>query len=37
VLGCTELDLLIAPGDVAVPLFDSTALHAQKAVALALG
>jgi aspartate racemase len=36
VLGCTELDLLIGPGDVPVKLFDSTALHAQRAVELAL-
>ena len=37
VLGCTELPLLIRPGDVHVPLFDTTWLHAEAAVKLALG
>ena len=37
VLGCTELPLLIRPGDVRVPLFDTTRLHAEAAVKLALG
>ena len=36
-LGCTEIDLLIGPQDAAVPVFDTTRLHAQKAVELALG
>ena len=36
VLGCTELSLLIRPGDVPVPLFDTTRLHAEAAVKLAL-
>ena len=36
VLGCTELPLLIAPTDVEVPLFDTTRLHAEAAVDLAL-
>lgn len=36
VLGCTELDLLLAPQDVEAPLLDSTALHARAAVDLAL-
>lgn len=36
VLGCTELPLLIRPGDVGVPLFDTTRLHAEAAVELAL-
>jgi aspartate racemase len=35
-LGCTEIDLLIAPQDAFVPVFDTTRLHAQKAVELAL-
>jgi aspartate racemase len=35
-LGCTEIDLLVGPEDAAVPLFDTTRLHAQKAVELAL-
>lgn len=37
VLGCTELPLLIQPSDVRVPLFDTTRLHAEAAVKLALG
>jgi len=37
VLGCTEIMLLVAPGDAAVPLFDTTALHAAAAVAFATG
>jgi aspartate racemase len=36
VLGCTELPLLIRPGDVRVPVFDTTRLHAKAAVELAL-
>jgi aspartate racemase len=35
-LGCTEIDLLISAEDSEVPLFDTTRLHAQKAVELAL-
>jgi aspartate racemase len=35
-LGCTEIDLLVADGDAAVPLFDTTRLHAERAVELAL-
>ncbi len=37
VLGCTEIMLLVGEGDSAVPLFDTTTLHAQAAVAWALG
>lgn len=37
ILGCTEIMLLVKPGDSAVPLFDTTALHAEAAVDLALG
>jgi aspartate racemase len=36
VLGCTELPLLIRPGDVQVPVFDTTTLHAEAAVEMAL-
>jgi amino-acid racemase len=36
VLGCTEVDLLVAPEDAPVPVFDTTRLHVQKAVDLAL-
>jgi aspartate racemase len=35
-LGCTELDLLIGPKDAPVPVFDTTRLHAERAVDLAL-
>jgi aspartate racemase len=35
-LGCTELELLIRPEDSPVPLFDTTRLHAERAVELAL-
>jgi aspartate racemase len=35
ILGCTEITLLIADGDVSLPVFDTTALHAQAAVVLA--
>ena len=36
VLGCTEIPLLVRPEDVDVPLFDTTAIHADKAVTWAL-
>jgi aspartate racemase len=36
VLGCTELGLLVGPGDSPVPLFDTTRLHVEAGVALAL-
>jgi len=32
VLGCTELPLLIRPGDTHAPIFDTTRLHAEAAV-----
>jgi aspartate racemase len=35
-LGCTEIDLLVGPEDATVPLFDTTRLHAEAAVRLAL-
>lgn len=37
ILGCTEIMLLIDQGDSAVPLFDTTRLHALAAVDQALG
>jgi aspartate racemase len=37
VLGCTEIDLLVGPHDAPVPVFDTTRLHAHRAVDLALG
>ncbi|HZP66647.1 MAG TPA: aspartate/glutamate racemase family protein [Rudaea sp.] len=36
VLGCTEIMLLIGPDDVPVPAFDTTSIHAEAAVELAL-
>ncbi|WP_337879929.1 aspartate/glutamate racemase family protein [Rheinheimera sp.] len=36
ILGCTEIGLLVEPADAAVPLFDTTALHAKAAAAKAL-
>ena len=35
-LGCTEIDLLVGADDATVPLFDTTRLHATRAVELAL-
>jgi amino-acid racemase len=34
--GCTEIDLLVGPEDSPVPVFDTTQLHARRAVELAL-
>ena len=36
ILGCTEIMLLVGPEDSAVPIYDTTALHAAAAVELAL-
>jgi len=36
-LGCTEIELLVGPEDSPVPVFDTTRLHAEKAVEMALG
>jgi len=36
ILGCTEIMLLVGPQDSAVPLYDTTRLHAEAAVARAL-
>ena len=37
ILGCTEITLLIGQDDVNVPVFDTTRLHAEAAMAFALG
>jgi aspartate racemase len=37
ILGCTEIPLLVKPEDLAVPSFDTTAIHAKAAVDFALG
>lgn len=36
ILGCTEISLLVGPQDAAVPLFDTTAIHARYAAERAL-
>ena len=36
ILGCTEISLLVRQSDAAVPLFDTTAIHARKAAERAL-
>lgn len=35
-LGCTELGLIVSQEDISLPLFDTTVIHAKKAVELAL-
>jgi aspartate racemase len=35
-LGCTEIDLLVRAEDAPVPVYDTTRLHAERAVRLAL-
>lgn len=37
ILGCTEITLLVKGEDASVPLFDTTLIHAEDAVKLALG
>jgi aspartate racemase len=37
VLGCTEIGLLVGPEDASLPLLDSMQVHAEAAVAVALG
>jgi aspartate racemase len=37
IAGCTEIELLIGPDDVSIPLFPTTAIHAAAAVDFALG
>jgi aspartate racemase len=36
ILGCTEIPLIVAQKDYAIPLYDTTALHAQAAVEYAI-
>lgn len=36
ILGCTEIGMLVAQSDTSVPLFDTTQIHAEKALAIAL-
>jgi aspartate racemase len=37
ILGCTEISLLVGPSDAAIPLYDTTAIHALAAADEALG
>lgn len=37
ILGCTEIELLVGPGDSPVPILDSMRIHAEAAVGIALG
>ena len=36
ILGCTEIPLLIKPEDIDIPLFNTTKIHAEKAVEIAM-
>ena len=36
ILGCTELQLLVKPDDVKIPLFDTTRIHAEAAAKKAI-
>ena len=37
ILGCTEISLLVGANDISVPVFDTTRIHAETAVEIALG
>lgn len=37
ILGCTEIGLLVTPADTDLPLYDTTAIHAQAAVEFMVG
>jgi aspartate racemase len=37
ILGCTEIPLLVEPDEIGVPVFDTTLIHAEMAVEIALG
>jgi aspartate racemase len=37
IFGCTEIDMLVSASDAPVPVFDTTAIHVEIAVELALG
>jgi aspartate racemase len=36
-LACTEIPLLVQNGEAEIPLYETTAIHANKAVEFALG
>jgi aspartate racemase len=37
ILGCTEIPLIVRPGDAEIPLFNTTEIHCQAAVSFAFG
>ena len=37
IFGCTEFGLLLRPGDIAAPVFDTALLHAEAGINFALG
>lgn len=37
ILGCTEIPLIVDPGEFDLPIFDTTYIHAEMAVEIALG
>ncbi len=37
ILGCTEIGLLISKGDIALPVFDTTQIHAEEVARFAIG
>ncbi|MBM2715278.1 aspartate/glutamate racemase family protein [Mesorhizobium caraganae] len=37
IMGCTEITMLIGQGDIDIPVFDTTRIHAEAAVEFALG
>jgi aspartate racemase len=37
ILGCTEIPMLVKPGDVSIPVFDTTKIHVNAALDFALG
>lgn len=36
ILGCTELDLLVKQEDLDIPVYDTTLIHGEEAVSMAL-
>ena len=37
ILGCTEIEMLIKPNDISIPIFDTTQSHIDSIVELCLG
>ncbi len=36
ILGCTEIGLLVKQSDIALPLYDTTVIHAEKAAKMGI-